>query len=35
MKRIQPSKDITYNKELQEKLWETTEKLIGIEFKDF
>lgn len=35
MKRIQPSKDITYNKELQEKLWQKTEKLIGIEFKDF
>jgi len=35
MKRIQPSKDITYNKELQETLWQKTEKLIGIEFKDF
>ena len=35
MKRIQPSKDITYNKELQEKLWQITEKLIGMDFKDF
>ncbi len=35
MKRIQPSKDITYNKELQEKLWQKTEKLIGMEFKEF
>jgi len=35
MKRIQPSKAITYNKELQEKLWQKTEKLIGMEFKDF
>lgn len=35
MKRIQPSKDITYNKELQEKLWQITEKLIGMNLKDF
>lgn len=35
IKRIQPSKDITYDKELQEKLWQITEKLIGMDFKDF
>ena len=32
--RSQASKDFTYNKEIQKKLWENTEKLIGIEFKE-
>ncbi|MFW9968924.1 MAG: SDR family NAD(P)-dependent oxidoreductase [Candidatus Odinarchaeota archaeon] len=30
-----PTKDITYNKELQQKLWKKTEQLVGIEFKQF
>ncbi|MFX1500006.1 MAG: SDR family oxidoreductase [Promethearchaeota archaeon] len=28
-----PSKDITYNKDIQKKLWKITEELVGMEFK--
>ncbi len=35
MKHIEPSKDITYNKEIQVKLWQKTEEIIGMKFKDF
>jgi len=33
--RSEPSKDITYNKEIQKKLWKKTEEIIGIEFRNF
>ena len=32
---ITSSKDITYNKELQKKLWKKTEDIIGIKFENF
>jgi len=31
--RSEPSKDITYNKEIQKKLWKKTEEIIGMEFQ--
>ncbi len=30
--RSEPSKDITYNAEIQRKLWKKTEKIVGMEF---
>ncbi len=30
-----PTKDITYNKEIQNKLWKKTEELVGMEFNEF
>ncbi|MFX1320539.1 MAG: SDR family NAD(P)-dependent oxidoreductase [Promethearchaeota archaeon] len=31
--RSEPSKDITYDKEIQKKLWKKTEEIIGMEFE--
>jgi len=31
--RSEPSKDITYSKEIQKKLWKKTEEIIGMEFQ--
>ncbi|MFX1394877.1 MAG: SDR family oxidoreductase [Promethearchaeota archaeon] len=33
-KHIKPSKDITYDKELQRKLWKKTEEIIGLKFNN-
>lgn len=32
-KTIKPSKDITYNVEIQKRLWKKTEEILGMEFK--
>ena len=34
-KRTEPSKEITYNKEIQKELWQKTEEIIGRSFKNF
>lgn len=34
-KHIKPSKDITYDKELQRKLWKKTEEIIGLKFNKY
>lgn len=34
-KHIVPSKDITYDKDLQKKLWKKTEEIIGLKFDKF